>query len=267
MFSFEYLKPKSLEEAMAIYKGAVDPIYMAGGMTLIATMKQRLAQPSDVIDLSQIKGLNDICQKDKTIFIGAMTTHATVGASENVKEYIPALSALAGEIGDPQLRVRGTLGGSIANADPSADYPASLLALDATISTHSRQIKADDFFTDLFETALETGELITGVSFKIPKRASYQKFSNPASRYAIVGVFVAEFEDVIRVGITGAGTYAIRWHEAEKALSKNLNASSIEDLTFPDEDLNEDIHASKSYRASLVKTMTKRAVNEILGVT
>jgi carbon-monoxide dehydrogenase medium subunit len=227
-------------------------------------MKQRLTQPSHVIDLSNIKGLGVIDFSNGYIKIGAMASHAEVAESNIVNSEIPALSSLASNIGDPQVRVRGTLGGSISNADPSADYPAALLALDARINTMERQIKADDLFKGLFETALEDGELVKSVSFKKPLKASYKKFSNPASRYAIVGVFVAEFEDYVRVGVTGAGVNAFRWVEAEEVLIKNLNPLSLDQISLPIDDLNEDIHASKHYRASLVKTMLKRAVGEIL---
>lgn len=260
MYRFEYQKVSSVEDAAAKRSAADDGTYMAGGMTLIPTLKQRLAMPSDVIDLAGIDGLAGISVDGDTLTIGAMTRHADVAASAEVRGVIPALADLAGLIGDPAVRNRGTIGGSLANADPSADYPAAVLGLGATIVTQSREIAADDYFLDLFETALEEGEIITAVKFPVAKRAAYQKFPNPASRYAIVGVFVAETSDGVRVAVTGAGPCAFRVAEMEAALAGNFSADAVADIAVDAGDLNQDLHASAEYRASLVTTMAKRAV-------
>jgi len=260
MYQFEYHKASSVEDAMKKLASADDGKILAGGMTLLPTMKQRLASPSDLIDLSGIAALKGIKVDGKTVAIGAMTTHWEVHSSKDVQKAIPALSDLAGQIGDPMVRHRGTIGGSIANSDPSADYPAAVIGLGATIKTNKRDIAADDYFKGLFETALADDELIVSVSFPIPKRAAYQKFPQPASRYAMVGVMVAETDSGIRVGVTGAGPCAFRVPAMEKALGAKFAPDSVANITIPADGLNSDIHGSAEYRAHLVGVMAKRAV-------
>ncbi len=264
MYSFEYHRPESIAQATALRAEAEDAIYLAGGQTLIPTLKQRLAAPSDVIDLSRVPGLAGIELKSDCVVIGAMTRHAEVAASAEVARAIPALAFLAGEIGDAQVRNRGTLGGSVANSDPSADYPAAVIGLGATIVTDRRRIAADDFFHDLFETALEAGELLTAIEFPIAKRAAYCKFPNPASRYAVVGVFAADFGGKVRVGVTGAGPCAFRATAIEAALGKKLDAKSVDAVEIEYDRFNSDLHASAEYRANLVRVMAKRAVEKLL---
>lgn len=260
MYDFEYHRPASLDDAIKALNGADDGKLISGGMTLLPTMKQRLASPSDLIDLGAIAALKGIKVDGSTVRIGAMTVHYDVHASAEVKKAIPALSVLAGGIGDPMVRHRGTIGGSIANSDPSADYPAAVMGLGATITTNKRDIAADSFFKGLFETALEPGEVITAVTFPIAKRAGYAKFRQPASRYAMVGVFVAETASGIRVGVTGAGPCAYRVKAMEDALAKNFSADAIKDIKVPSAGLNADIHGSAEYRAHLVNVMAQRAV-------
>ena len=235
---------------------------MSGGMTLIPTLKQRLAKPSDVVDLNGIKELAGIKVEGNGVTIGGMTRHADVASSADVKDAIPALAYLAGHIGDPQVRNRGTMGGSVANNDPAADYPAAVVALNATITTNSRKIAADDFFKGLFETALEDGELITAISFPKAEKAGYMKFPNPASRYAMVGVFVAKTGSGVRVAVTGAGPCVFRVKAMEDALAKNFSSDAIKDIKVPADGLNSDIHGSAEYRAHLVTVMARRAVDQ-----
>ena len=225
MYEFQYHRPGSLEEAARIFANADDGQFLAGGMTMIPVMKQRLAMPSDIIDLSRIDELTGITDGSSSISIGAITPHAEVAGSEMVAKAIPALAALAGGIGDPAVRNRGTIGGSIANNDPSADYPAAILGLGATVHTAARDIAADDFFTDMFETALEEGELITRVTFPKADKAGYAKFPNPASRYATAGVFVAQLSAGVRVAVTGAGACALS--------RRGHGASTIGRITLP----------------------------------
>jgi aerobic carbon-monoxide dehydrogenase medium subunit len=261
MYDFSYHRAQSVDEASAKIKAAEDGKLVAGGMTLIPTLKQRLAQPSDLIDLADLKDLVGIKADGSGVTIGAMTTHGAVAASADVKSAIPALAHLAGEIGDPQVRHRGTIGGSIANNDPAADYPAGCVALGATIVTSKREIPADDFFKGLFETALAEDEIITAVRFPKPKRAGYMKFPNPASRYALVGVFVAETGSGVRVAVTGAGQDGVfRVKEMEDALAKSFSPDAVAAVAVPPDDLNSDIHASAEYRAHLITVMAKRAV-------
>ena len=260
MYDFNYHRPASLDAAAKLLTGNDDAQLLAGGMTLLPTLKQRLAKPSDVIDLCDIAELTGIEAGGGTLTIGAMTAHFEVAGSAAVKEAIPALAALAGRIGDPHVRHRGTIGGSIANNDPAADYPAAVLALGATVNTNTRSIAADDFFTAMFETALAEGEIVTSVSFPTPKRAAYAKFPNPASRYAIVGVMVAETDAGVRVAVTGAGPCVFRVTEMETALSADFSADAVAGISVSDADLNADIHASAEYRAHLVTVMAKRAV-------
>jgi carbon-monoxide dehydrogenase medium subunit len=260
VYNFNYHRPESVADAIAVLKSNSEAKALSGGMTFLPTMKMRLAQPSDVVDLGAIAELHGISQDKDGLTIGAMTTHGEIAASADVAAAIPALAALAGNIGDAQVRNRGTIGGSVANADPAADYPAALVALDATVTTDRRQIAAADFFTALFETALEDDELVTSVHFPIPKRAAYAKFPNPASRYAIVGVFVAKGANGVRVAVTGAGSSVFRVAEMEAALTANFAASAIEGISVSAADLNSDIHASAEYRAHLVGVMARRAV-------
>jgi len=260
MYAFEYHKPSSVEDAIAALSGKEDPKIIAGGMTLLPTMKQRLASPSDLIDLGGIGGLTGVKQEGDALIVGAMTTHAAVASDDLVKARIPALAKLAARIGDPQVRHRGTIGGSVANADPAADYPAALLGLGATIITNQREIAAEDFFLDLFETALETDELITAIRFPIPERAGYSKFPNPASRYAIVGVFVAQSGGDTRVAVTGAKGSVFRVPDMEQALADDFSPDAVASIRVAAADMNSDIHASADYRAHLVTVMAKRAV-------
>ena len=259
MYAFDYHRPRSIEDAVAA-AGVDDGAFLAGGMTLLPSMKMRLARRSRLVDLGAIAGLTGIRSEGGRLVIGAMTRHVEVQDSALVRKELPALAALAGGIGDPQVRNRGTIGGSIANSDPSADYPAAVLALDARIHTHARAIAADDFFQGMFATALAPGELITHVSFARPRRAAYVKFKNPASRYAVVGVMVAQHEAGVRVAVTGAGPHAFRLPEFEAALSKRFDPEAVRVLTVPSDGLNEDMHASAAYRAGLISVIAARAV-------
>jgi carbon-monoxide dehydrogenase medium subunit len=260
MYDFAYQKPGSLADAVEALGADGDAKALAGGMTYIPVLKQRLAKPSTIVDLSAL-GLTGITVANGVVTIGAMTKHATVAGSPEVKQAIPALAALAGMIGDEAVRHRGTIGGSIANNDPAADYPAAALALGATIKTDRRSIKADDFFTGMFSTALEQGELITAVEFPVAAKAAYEKFRNPASRYAIVGVFVAQTPSGVRVAVTGAGQGGVFRHaEMEKALSASFAPAAIKGIVTSPDDLNGDIHASSEYRAHLIGVIAGRAV-------
>jgi carbon-monoxide dehydrogenase medium subunit len=232
-------------------------------MTLIPTMKQRLASPTDLIDLSQVQGLSGISVQGGVVRIGAFTRHGMVAASAEVERAIPALAWLAAQIGDNQVRNRGTIGGSVANSDPAADYPAAVVGLGATIITSKRRISGDVFFQDLFETALEPGELITAIEFPVPQRAAYCKFPNPASRYAVVGVMVAETAAGVRVGVTGAGPCAFRATALEAALDRSFTVEALNAVEIPDAGFNSDLHASAEYRAHLVKVLAKRAVQAL----
>jgi carbon-monoxide dehydrogenase medium subunit len=265
VYSFNYVKAKSLQEVSDFLKSNPDARPLAGGMTLIPTMKARLAQPSHLVDIGGLKELQGIETKDGALVIGAGTRHGDVARSARVREAIPALAALAERIGDPQVRNLGTMGGSIANNDPAADYPAAVLGLGATVITNRRQIAADDFFQGLFTTALEPGEIIVRLSFPVPKRAAYEKFAHPASGYAMTGVFVADTGKGIRVAVTGAGPGVFRWNEAEAALGKKLAVESVAKLSVAADGMNEDIHGSREYRANLVSVLTKRAVAQLAG--
>lgn len=260
MYEFNYQRPTSPDAAAEAVAAAEDGKYLAGGMTLIPTMKQRLAQHSDLIDIGAIAELSGIRREGDELVIGATTTHAEVAASADVQGAIPALAELASHIGDPAVRARGTIGGSIANADPAADYPAAIVGLGATVQTSTRSIAADDFFTGLFETALEDDELITAVRFPVPTRAGYAKFPNPASRYAVVGVMVSEGSAGTRVAVTGAGPSVFRVAEMEQALGGGFSSDAVAGISVPAAGLNSDIHASDEYRAHLVTVMAKRAV-------
>jgi len=260
MYEFNYHKPTSLDDVANLLGANEEAKLVAGGMTLIPTLKLRLAKPSDLVDLAAIASLRGITDAGDALVIGAMTRHAEVERSPVVKQAIPALAAMAGMIGDPAVRNRGTIGGSISNNDPAADYPAALVALGATVQTTKRQIGAEDFFTGIFETALEPGEIVTAVRFPKTQSACYQKFRNPASRYAIVGVFVARTPGGVRVAVTGAGSCVFRVPAMEAALAQSFAPDAIKDITIPDDGLNSDIHASAEYRAHLVGVMARRAV-------
>jgi len=262
MHDFTYHRASSVADAASKLGAASDGKLLAGGMTLLATMKQRLAAPSDLVDLAKIGDLKGIKSAGGTITVGAMTPHAEVATSAEVKKAIPALAKLASGIGDPAVRYRGTIGGSIANADPAADYPAAVVALNATVETNKRKIPADKFFTGMFETALEAGEIITAVSFPVPDKSGYMKFPNPASRFALVGVFVAKKGNDVRVAVTGAGPSVFRAGDIEKALTAKWAPDAADGVTIKSAGLNTDIHASAEYRAHLVKVMAKRAVAE-----
>ena len=259
MHEFTYRRATSVADAVAAFRGAEDAVYLSGGHTLLPAMKQRLAAPTDVIDLAGLDELAGIAVDADAVEVGALTPHAAVAASAEVGAAIPALAALAGKIGDPQVRNKGTIGGSIANNDPAADYPAALVGLGATVVTERRRIAADDFFTGLFETALEEGEIVTSVRFPRPAKAGYAKFPNPASRYAIVGVMAAETADGVRIAVTGAGPCVFRATAMEEALGGALDAEAALPALSP-EGLNSDIHASAEYRAHLVGVMAQRAM-------
>jgi carbon-monoxide dehydrogenase medium subunit len=260
MYDFNYTKPSSIPEAVKALGADPEAKALAGGQTFIPVLKQRLAKPTSVVDLSDL-GLTGIAAEAGKITIGAMTTHHQIESDENIKRSIPGLAKMASWIGDTQVRHRGTMGGSLANNDPSACYPSAVLALGATIHTDHRSIAADDFFQGMFTTALEPGELITAIEFPIPEKSNYEKFRNPASRYAIVGVFVAKGPAGVRVAITGAGQGgAFRHAEMERALSQNWSADAIKDIKTSPDGLNGDIHASPEYRAHLIGVMARRAV-------
>jgi carbon-monoxide dehydrogenase medium subunit len=261
MYAFTYHRPPTVRAAAALLQKESEAKLLAGGHTLLPTLKQRLASPSHLIDLSAAPELKGIELKGRTLVIGAMTTHGEVATSAEVKEAIPALATLASSIGDPAVRSRGTIGGSIANNDPAADYPAAVLALAATIITNTRKIPADEFFKGLFETALEPGEIITKISFPVPAKAAYQKFPNPASRYALVGVFVAKKSSEVRVAVTGAGASGVfRASEFETALQSRFNTKALEGIAASSTNLNSDMHADAAYRAHLIGVLTRRAV-------
>lgn len=264
MYAFKYHRPGSVNDAVLLAAKGPDHKILAGGQSLVQAMKLRLASPSDIIDLSEVPGLAGIKVSGSEVSIGAMTRHRAVANSAEVKKAIPALAALAGQIGDRQVRAMGTLGGALAHNDPAADYPAAVLGLGATIVTNKRKIAADDFFKGLYETALAQGELITAVSFPVPKRAAYMKFKNQASRFAIVGVFVAETSGGVRVAVTGAAPCAFRQKDMEKALSGKFAPESAAGVKQSASGLNTDLHASAEYRAHLVTVMAKRAVEAAL---
>jgi carbon-monoxide dehydrogenase medium subunit len=265
MYSFQYTRASSVADAASALSKAEDGKLLAGGQSLVAAMKLRLSKPSDLIDLGRIAELRGIKVEGSNVVIGAMTRHAEVAGSADVKRVIPALADLASHIGDRQVRNMGTIGGSVANNDPAADYPAAVVGLNATVTTTKRKIAADDFFKGMFETALEPGEIITSFTFAAPKRAAYMKFKNPASRFAIVGVLVAETASGVRVAVTGAGPVVFRVPEMEKALAAKFAPESVANIKIPEDGLNSDIHAKADYRAHLVTVMAKRAVAKAIG--
>jgi aerobic carbon-monoxide dehydrogenase medium subunit len=264
MKDFSYHKPSSVSEAVALLAADGESRLLSGGMTLLPTMKQRLASPSALIDLTALSELSGITIESGNVTIGAMTTHAEVARSAALKETIPALTTLAGLIGDPQVRHRGTIGGSFANADPSADYPAAALGLGATIITDRREIAADAFFTGLFQTALAQNEIIVAVRFPIPGAAGYAKFKSQASRFALVGVLAAKFGASVRVAITGAGPVVFRSKDIEDALAADFSPAALTRISIAPSGLNSDIHADSEYRAHLVVVMARRAVEQAL---
>ncbi len=263
MYEFSYLKPSSAQDA----RGASneDTRYLAGGQSLVQSMRLRLASASTLIDLGGIADLRGIKVDGSTLTVGAMSTHAEVALSADVRKAIPALAEMAAGIGDQMVRNMGTMGGALANADPAACYPAAVLGLGATIHTDKRTLVGDDFFLGLYETALEPGELITKISFPIVDKAAYVKFKQPASRFALVGVMVSNSSSGPRVGVTGAKSAAYRWQEAEAALAKSFTPDALDALTVSEADMNADLHGSAEYRASMVKVMAKRAVAAALA--
>jgi aerobic carbon-monoxide dehydrogenase medium subunit len=260
MQTFAFHRPASAASAVQLRTAQADAGYLAGGQSLLPAMKLGLAAPSDLIDLSLLPGIRQITAVDGGLRIGAMATHAAVAASAEVLKHIPALACLASGIGDPAVRSRGTIGGSLAQNDPAACYPAAVLGLGATVHTDRRQIAADDFFRGLYETALQPGELITAVSFPVPKRAAYVKFKQPASRFALVGVFVGQGPMGVRVAVTGAGACAFRVAAFEATLAKDWSAKALDGLAMTAEGLNTDLHASAGYRAHLIGVLARRAV-------
>src|SRR4051812_8714361 len=262
MYDFKYHRPGTVRQAANLLVKNEDAKVIAGGHTLIPVMKQRLASPPHLVDLSHIDGLNTIEMKGRALVIGATARHAEVASSAIVGEAIPALANLAGQIGDPAVRHKGTIGGSLANNDPTADYPAAVLALGATIVTNKRRLKAEEFFQGLFTTALEADEIITKVMFPLPKKAAYIKFRNQASRYALVGVFVARRPSDVRVAVTGAGSEGVfRVTAFEEALKKRFAAKALDGIEVPADGLNSDIHGSAEYRAHLIGVLTRRALD------
>ncbi|MBN8508565.1 MAG: xanthine dehydrogenase family protein subunit M [Burkholderiales bacterium] len=259
MNPFDFHRPASVADAVRLRAAADDANYLAGGQSLLPTMKLGLAAPSALVDLARA-GLAGITRQGETLRIGATTTHAAVAASSEVQQAIPALACLADGIGDPAVRSRGTIGGSLAQNDPAACWPAAVLGLGATVHTDRREIAADDFFEGLYETALEAGELITAVSFPLPQRAAYAKFKQPASRFALVGVFVGQGPKGVRVAVTGAGPVVFRVPAFEAALTKRWSAAALDGLQVVADGLNTDLHASAAYRAHLVGVLAKRAV-------
>jgi carbon-monoxide dehydrogenase medium subunit len=258
MKTFSYHSPKDVKEASQLASSS--SMFLAGGMTSIPSMKLGMATYKDVIDLKKIKKLSGIKVSSKTVIIGATTKHAEVAASKDVQKAIPALAKLAGNIGDAQVRNRGTIGGSISNNDPSACYPSACMALNAVIHTNERKIEANKFFKGMFETALKKGEIVEAVEFQIPEKADYQKHPNPASRYAIVGVFVAKHNDEVNVAVTGAKSCVYIDKDLSKKLSSDFSSSAIEGIELDDSEMNSDMHASAEYRANLVSLYAKKAV-------
>lgn len=260
MYAFTYVRPASLTDAIAQLQGHPEARPLSGGMTLIPTLKQRLAAPTHLVDLTALPELCGIAFDGKTLRIGAATPHAQVAASAEVARAIPALARLAGMIADPQVRNRGTLGGSIANNDPAADYPAAVLGLDATVVTSARRIPAAEFFTGMFETALAPDELVVAVEFERPDDAEYIKYRHAASGYAVVGVFISRRNAAVRVAVTGAAPSVFRWHEAEAALAERFDPAALDALSIDPGSLSDDVHASSAYRANLVKVYAGRAI-------
>jgi len=259
MKSFNFKSATNTKDAVKLASGRAT--FLAGGMTLLPAIKLRLAAYSDLINIKKIKSLSGIKVSSKSIRIGAVTTHAQVAESKEVGKSIPSLSVLAEGIGDPQVRNRGTIGGSIANNDPAADYPSACIALNGIIHTSKRKISADKFFKGMFQTDLKKGELIEAIEFEVPEKSAYAKYPNPASRYALVGVYVAKLKKEVRVAVTGAGSSVFRSKEIESALSSNFSPSAIDNVSISSIGLNSDIHASADYRAHIIKVMARKAVS------
>ena len=263
MKTFNYHSAKDVKEASKL--ASSNSAFLAGGMTTIPSMKLGLASYKDIIDIKRIKKLSGIKVSGKTVTVGATTKHSEVANSKDVKKAIPSLAALAEGIGDPQVRNRGTIGGSIANNDPTADYPTACLSLNAKIKTNNREINAGDFFIGLFETALEENEIVVSVEFNIPKKSSYMKFPNPASRYAMAGVYVSVFDNAVNVAVTGASENGVfKWTEMEEALSNNLSLENAKNIKLSSDGVMSDIHADSAYRANLVDIMALRAVENLI---
>ena len=258
MKTFSYHSTKDVKEATKLASSS--SAFLAGGMTTLPSMKLGLASYKDIIDIKRIKKLSGIKVSGKTVTIGATTKHAEVAHSKEVKKAIPSLAALAEGIGDPQVRNRGTIGGSIANNDPSADYPSACIALNATIHTNNRKVSADKFFTGMFETSLKKGELIEAVEFQVPEKSCYKKYPNPASRYAIVGVYVAKHKGGVNVAVTGAKSCVYNDENISGALSKSFSSSALDNVKISSSGMNSDVHASADYRANMVKIFAKKAV-------
>ena len=263
MYNFRYHKAETIETAISLIAQSDDPKILAGGHTLIPTLKQRLSQPSDIIDISSIDELKMITLGDGFITIGALCTHSDISNSPDIKKNITGLADLAKQIGDPQVRHKGTIGGSVANADPAADYPAAVLALDGEIITSTENHKATNFFVDMFETSLGSDEIITGIRLKIPKSSTYKKFRNPASGYAMVGVFMVRYEDDVKIAVTGASGSAYRMLDLESSLKSNFNNDIMADVDIDTTNFNDDIHASAKYRGTILKVLLEEAILEL----
>jgi len=266
MYSFDYQRASDAQGAVKTLAADTEAKILAGGQSLLAAMKLRLAQPSTLVDVTRIPELKTLQVDSKVVKIGAAVCHADVAANAQIIATLPGLAQLAGQIGDRQVRALGTLGGSLANDDPAADYPAAVLGLNATVVTDRRRIAADDFFLGMYETALEPDELIVAVEFPVPQRSAYEKFRNPASHFALTGVFVAQFADGnVRVAVTGAASSVFRATALEDALKANFTAAAARAVTIAPDDLNTDLHASADYRAHLIPVLTARAVTKALG--
>lgn len=268
MHSFSFHRAQNIADSLASHKQYTDARFLAGGQTLLASLKLRLAQPDSLVDLGHVQELKGVhIVPGQSIRIGAMTTHAEVAESKEIADALGALADMASHIGDPMVRHVGTMGGSVANNDPAADWPAAVMGLDAVVITSSRKIKADDFFLGMFSTALEIGELITAIEFRIPKRCAYVKFKHPASRFALVGVFIADFGGDIRVAVTGAGAGVMRMTAFEDALKKQFSSDVLKTIDVDASELNSDMHATAEYRANLVRVISMRAVDKTSGTT
>ncbi|QGZ60324.1 FAD binding domain-containing protein [Paraburkholderia acidisoli] len=265
MYAFDYQRASDARGAVKALAADAEAKYLAGGQSLLAAMKLRLAQPSTLIDVTRIPELKAVTVDGGVVTVGAAVSHADVAEHTEIRQALPALAQLAGMIGDPQVRALGTLGGSIANDDPAADYPAALLGLKATVITDRRRIAADDFFIGMYETALEPDELIVAVAFAVPERAAYEKFRNPASHFALTGVFVAKYADETRVAVTGAAASVFRASALEQALQTHFAPEAARAVTLASDDLNTDLHASAAYRAHLIPVLAARAVAKALG--
>jgi aerobic carbon-monoxide dehydrogenase medium subunit len=263
MYAFEYEKVVTLSAASEALAAYPDAKLLAGGMTLLPSMKHRLAAPSHLVDIAGLTDMRAIALAGTYLKVGAGARHCEVADSGEVRKAVPALANLASLIGDPQVRARGTLGGSVANNDPAADYPAAVLGLNAIVETNRRQIAADDFFQGMFATALEADEIIMAIRFAIPRRAAYAKFAQMATGYAMTGVMVVDYGDDVRVAVTGAGSCVFRWKEAEALLANNFSEQALQGLSYPADDLTADIHAPAAYRANLVSVMTRKAVKSL----